>query len=175
VPPETYGRRLARLRAERGLTLRQLACPGVTAAYISRLEHDDRHASVGTTRKLAEKLGVPWQHLETGEAYAPVVVDGESYDVPAAVAAALNGRRTTMQERTTSGERIVAYRDQAGEWRWRWVAANDSDTLADSGEGYINEADMLRGAAHVRGDRDIPIVDADGNEIEVLEEAPKGE
>ena len=61
-----------------------------------------------------------------------------------------------MSERVTSGERIQFYRDQAGEWRWRWIAANDSDQWADSGEGYGNKVDMLEGAFHVRGDRDIP-------------------
>ena len=94
---ETYGRRLVRLRLERQLTLRQLACPGVTAAYISRLEHDDRCASVRTTRKLAAGLGVPWQYLETGEAYETVVVAGEPHDVPEAVAVELRALRAALE------------------------------------------------------------------------------
>jgi uncharacterized protein YegP (UPF0339 family) len=32
------------------------------------------------------------------------------------------------------------YKDRAGYWRWRLVAANNR-TLADSGEGYRNKQD----------------------------------
>lgn len=33
--------------------------------------------------------------------------------------------------------RFVVYRDTAGDWRWRLVAANGR-TVADSGEGYAS-------------------------------------
>lgn len=32
--------------------------------------------------------------------------------------------------------RIETYKDSAGEFRWRLRAANGSDVLADSGQGY---------------------------------------
>lgn len=32
----------------------------------------------------------------------------------------------------------VFYKDKAGEWRWRLVAAN-GETVADSGEGYTRK------------------------------------
>lgn len=35
------------------------------------------------------------------------------------------------------------YQDQAGDWRWRLVAANGA-TIADSSEGYTREADVER-------------------------------
>lgn len=35
------------------------------------------------------------------------------------------------------------YKDQAEEWRWRYVSPFSGDILADSGEGYKNEADCL--------------------------------
>jgi transcriptional regulator with XRE-family HTH domain len=94
---ETYGDRLRRLRAERGLTLRQLSCPGVTAAYLSRLERGERTASVHATRLIADKLGVAWQHLETGDPYSEVVIDGASYDVPAPVADAFAELRRALE------------------------------------------------------------------------------
>lgn len=62
------------------------------------------------------------------------------------------------------GERIEVYRDHAGEYRWRWVAANNSDNLADSGEGYKNKNDLVEAAEHIRGERDIPIIDAETGE-----------
>jgi uncharacterized protein len=35
------------------------------------------------------------------------------------------------------------YRDNIGEWRWR--AISNARVIADSGEGYRNKADALRG------------------------------
>ena len=63
---ETIGDRLRRLREERGLTQRDIAAPGVSAQYISKIERGQRTASVKALRKIAVKLGVSWQFLETG-------------------------------------------------------------------------------------------------------------
>jgi transcriptional regulator with XRE-family HTH domain len=63
---ETIGRRLKRLRLERGLSQRELAAPGVSYAYISRIEAGSRQPSVKALRKLAAKLGVSAGYLETG-------------------------------------------------------------------------------------------------------------
>jgi transcriptional regulator with XRE-family HTH domain len=64
--PETVGQRLKRLRLERGLSQRELAAPGVTYAYISRIETGTRQPSVKALRKLAVALGVTADFLETG-------------------------------------------------------------------------------------------------------------
>jgi transcriptional regulator with XRE-family HTH domain len=63
---ETVGERLHRLRLERGLSQRDLAAPGVSYAYISRIEAGARRPSVKALRKLAPKLGVSAEYLETG-------------------------------------------------------------------------------------------------------------
>jgi tetratricopeptide (TPR) repeat protein len=63
---ETIGQRLRRLRRERGLSQRQLASPGVSYAYISRIEGGARRPSVKALRMLARKLGVSADYLETG-------------------------------------------------------------------------------------------------------------
>jgi len=55
---ETIGQRLRRLRHERGLSQRELASPGVSYAYISRIEAGARRPSVKALRMLAKKLGV---------------------------------------------------------------------------------------------------------------------
>src|SRR5262245_43445474 len=63
---ETIGQRLRRLRHERGLSQRELASPGVSYAYISRIEAGARRPPVQALRMLARKLGVSADYLETG-------------------------------------------------------------------------------------------------------------
>src|SRR5690242_931579 len=63
---ETIGARLKRLRLERSLSQRDLSSPGVSYAYISRIEAGARTPSVKTLRMLARKLGVSVEYLETG-------------------------------------------------------------------------------------------------------------
>jgi tetratricopeptide (TPR) repeat protein len=64
--PEGVGARLKRLRLQRGFSQRDLSSPGVSYAYISRIEAGARTPSVKALRKLAQKLGVSVEFLETG-------------------------------------------------------------------------------------------------------------
>src|SRR5438094_4128314 len=68
---EAIGQRLKRLRLERGLSQRELAAPGVSYAYISRIEAGTRQPSVKALRRLATKLGVTADYLETGSDLDP--------------------------------------------------------------------------------------------------------
>src|SRR5919108_414500 len=63
---EPVGARLKRLRLQRGLSQRDLSSPGVSYAYISRIEAGARTPSVKALRKLSQKLGVSVEYLETG-------------------------------------------------------------------------------------------------------------
>ena len=63
---ETVGERLRRLRRAKALSQRELASPGVSYAYISRIEAGARTPSVKALRVLAKKLGVSVDYLETG-------------------------------------------------------------------------------------------------------------
>jgi transcriptional regulator with XRE-family HTH domain len=63
---ESFGKRLRRLRVERGLSQRDLSGPGISYAYISRLEADARRASLSAVRKLAAQLAVTPLFLELG-------------------------------------------------------------------------------------------------------------
>ena len=63
---ETVGQRLRRLRLEQGRSQRDLSAPGITYAYISRIEAGARQPSVKALRMLAKKLGVTPEYLETG-------------------------------------------------------------------------------------------------------------
>ena len=63
---EAIGERLRRLRQELGLSQRDLSGPGISYAYISRIEAGARRPSVKALRMLAKKLDVTAQYLETG-------------------------------------------------------------------------------------------------------------
>lgn len=63
---ESVGARLKRLRLDKGFSQRDLSSPGVSYAYISRIEAGARTPSVKALRKLARKLGVSVEYLETG-------------------------------------------------------------------------------------------------------------
>ena len=41
------------------------------------------------------------------------------------------------------------YKDDRGEWRWRFQASN-SKIIADSSEGYVNKQDCLHGISLVK-------------------------
>src|SRR5438105_11002927 len=73
---ETIGQRLRRLRLERGLSQREVASAGVSYAYVSRIESGTRQPTLQAIRKLARKLGVSAEELETGRR-VPEVADRE--------------------------------------------------------------------------------------------------
>lgn len=60
------GRRLRDARTAAGLSQRQLAFPGCTAVYISRIESGDRIPSLQVLRELGSRLGVSADWLATG-------------------------------------------------------------------------------------------------------------
>jgi transcriptional regulator with XRE-family HTH domain len=64
--PVALGARLKAAREHAGLSQRQLAFPGCTAAYISRLEAGARVPSLQMVNQLAARLDVSGQWLATG-------------------------------------------------------------------------------------------------------------
>ncbi len=50
----------------------------------------------------------------------------------------------------------VVYKDTAGLWRWRLLAANHK-IIADSGESYYNKADCLHGIELVKASAGAPV------------------
>ncbi len=68
---QAVGERLKSARLEAGLSQRQLAFPGCSAAYISRLEAGERVPSLQLLRKLAAKLDTDEEYLATGKARGP--------------------------------------------------------------------------------------------------------
>src|SRR2546430_17029579 len=62
---EGVGARLKRLRVAQGFSQRDLSSPGVSYAYISRIEAGGRTPPVKALRKLAQKLSVSVEDLAT--------------------------------------------------------------------------------------------------------------
>lgn len=92
--PGTIGRRVQQLRADRGLTQRQLAEPAYTPAYISTLEAGRVRASDEALRHIADRLGVAFEELATGR--------------PAHLVTALRMRLTEAQRALATGEAEAA-------------------------------------------------------------------
>ncbi|MEU9051275.1 tetratricopeptide repeat protein [Streptomyces sp. NPDC048384] len=92
--PGTIGRRVQQLRADRGLTQRQLADPAYTPAYISTLEAGRVRASDEALRHIADRLGVAFEELATGR--------------PAHLVTALRMRLTEAQRALATGEAEAA-------------------------------------------------------------------
>ncbi len=61
--PVAVGRRIRQLRQQHGLSLRQIAGPGCSPGYLSRVERGQRVPSVSVMADLAEKLGVTLEDL----------------------------------------------------------------------------------------------------------------
>src|SRR5258707_5950934 len=80
--PKEVGARLKASRERAGLSQRQLAFPGCTAAYISRLEAGARVPSLQMVNQLALRLDVSGQWLATGSEAAAVqpsdLIDAEA-------------------------------------------------------------------------------------------------
>jgi transcriptional regulator with XRE-family HTH domain len=129
---ETIGERLRRLRLERGFSQRELSGPGVSYAYISRIEAGERRPSVKALRQLAKKLGVSADYLETGSDLSASaqrelrLADAELAlrlaDEPSEAEAQL---RAILAESTESGDRPSAARAQtalglAALWQGRY-------------------------------------------------------
>lgn len=60
------GKRIRRLRLEKGLSQEEVAQPAFTAAYMSHVEHGKRRPSQGALTHIAEQLGVTLEQLLSG-------------------------------------------------------------------------------------------------------------
>jgi tetratricopeptide (TPR) repeat protein len=69
--PTAVGRRLRAARERAGLSQRQLAFPGCSPAYISRIESGDRIPSLQLLRELGRRLSVTEDWLATGSEHGP--------------------------------------------------------------------------------------------------------
>jgi transcriptional regulator with XRE-family HTH domain len=89
--PAAVGRRLFEAREAAGLSQRDLAFPGCSAAYISRIERGERIPSLQVMRELARRTGVSEHALAYGrepidEAVAERIRAAEAAEVSGDVA-----------------------------------------------------------------------------------------
>ncbi|MGX5188480.1 helix-turn-helix domain-containing protein [Streptomyces avermitilis] len=132
--PEIIGRRVQQLRAERGLTQRQLAEPAYTPAYISTLEAGRVRASEPALRHIADRLGVAYEELATGR--------------PAHLATALRLRLTDAQRTLATGEAEAAAEQYAAllaEAVEHGLAAEEAAALLGLGECATEAGDLVTG------------------------------
>ena len=90
--PVAVGKRLYDAREEAGLSQRELAFPGCSAAYISRIERGERIPSLQVMRELARRMGVSEARLAFGretlnQAVADRIRDAETAEASGDTAA----------------------------------------------------------------------------------------
>jgi transcriptional regulator with XRE-family HTH domain len=153
--PEGVGARLRRLRVERGLSQRDLSSPGVSYAYISRIEAGARTPSVKALRKLAQKLGVSVEYLETGRDIREVddrelkLADAElQLRLEADTAAAEQKLQEVLADAGASGDRVSAGRAAIG----LGLAAAHRGNHLDAVERLESALEYERVAPHLRPD-----------------------
>ncbi|MFB7931648.1 helix-turn-helix domain-containing protein [Streptomyces sp. NPDC056039] len=135
--PGTIGRRVQRLRVERGLTQRQLAEPVYTPAYISTLESGRVRPSDEALRHLSERLGVAFDELATGRS-ARLVTE-------------LRLRLTEAQRTLAVGEAEAAaeqYAELLVEAETHGLAAEQAAALLGLGECAVETGELVAGREH---------------------------
>jgi transcriptional regulator with XRE-family HTH domain len=98
VTTETVGARIRRLRLARGLSQRALSGPGVSGAYISRIENGGRQPSLETLNYLGARLGVDPEYLADGRAI-PAAKERELRLLDAEIALRMGGDLDVAEHR----------------------------------------------------------------------------
>lgn len=135
--PGTIGRRVQRLRRERGLTQRQLAEPAYTSAYVSTLEAGRVRPSDEALHHLAGRLGVAFEELATGR--------------PAHLATDLRLRLTEAQRTLALGEAEQAaaqYTSLLGEAEAHELVEEQATAQLGLGECHLETGDLTAARAH---------------------------
>jgi transcriptional regulator with XRE-family HTH domain len=153
--PEGVGQRLKRLRVAQGFSQRDLSSPGVSYAYISRIEAGARTPSVKALRKLAQKLGVSVEYLETGRDIREIddrelkLADAElQLRLEADTGGAEQKLAEVLADATTAGDRVSASRAAIG----LGLAAAHRGNHLDAVERLESALEHDRAAPHLRPD-----------------------
>ncbi|WP_405997076.1 tetratricopeptide repeat protein [Streptomyces sp. NBC_00829] len=135
--PAEIGRRVQRLRAQRGLTQRQLADTSYTPAYISTLEAGKVRPSETALRFLAERLGTSYEELATGR--------------PAHLATQLRLDLTDAQQMLADGaadDAAVRYRELLTDAEQLGLEPEQAEALLGLGDCAIEGGDLSDAARH---------------------------
>ncbi|MER6383856.1 helix-turn-helix domain-containing protein [Streptomyces sp. NPDC001250] len=131
--PAVVGRRVQKLRTQRGLTQRQLAEPAYTPAYISTLEAGRVRASDEALRHIAGRLGVAFEELAVGR--------------PAHLATDLRFRLTEAQRVLADGraeEAAVQYAELLAEAEPHGLDHLQTGALLGLGECALETGELAR-------------------------------
>src|SRR6187200_746423 len=99
--PAAVGQRVFEAREAAGLSQRELAFPGCSAAYISRIERGERVPSLQVMRELARRTGVSEQELAYGRETEAAEAVGDATERAAAYKAL--ARAATKAARALDG------------------------------------------------------------------------
>jgi tetratricopeptide (TPR) repeat protein len=152
---EGVGARLKRLRVAQGFSQRDLSSPGVSYAYISRIEAGARTPSVKALRKLAQKLGVSVEYLETGRDIREVdarelkLADAElELRLESDTSSAEQKLEEVLADASASGDRVSAARAAIG----LGLAAAQRGNHLDAVERLESALEYERVSPHLRPD-----------------------
>ncbi len=146
--PAAVGERLKRARVAAGLSQRQLAFPGCSPAYISRIEAGDRIPSLQLLRELGRRLSVTEDYLATGDATqanrfslleAEIALRLEELDRADALYTRALERATTPYERSLAEEGLGHLAFRRGELR-EAVKLFEQALVTSSAEEYERAA-----------------------------------
>ncbi|WP_149182771.1 helix-turn-helix transcriptional regulator [Streptomyces sp. TRM49041] len=135
--PSEIGRRVQRMRTERGMTQRQLAEPSYTAAYVSTLESGKVRPSETALRFLAGRLGTSYEELATGR--------------PAHLATELRLALTDAQRMLATGsadEAAVQYRRLLTDAEHLGLPAEQAEALLGLGDCALETGELTDAGRH---------------------------
>ncbi|WP_327351285.1 helix-turn-helix domain-containing protein [Streptomyces sp. NBC_01304] len=135
--PVEIGRRIQRMRTERGLTQRQLAEPKYTAAHVSTLESGKARPSETALRYFAGQLGTTYEELVTGR--------------PAHLATELRLALTDAQRLLATGtpeQAAVRYRELLAEAERLALAPEQAAARTGLGECALEAGQLADARAH---------------------------
>ncbi|MEU9395344.1 helix-turn-helix domain-containing protein [Streptomyces sp. NPDC048324] len=118
-----FGRRLRRLRLERGLSQAGLVGDGMSTGYLSRLESGERPPTQRATAYLAERLGV-----EVCELTAPPPPQSLTRELAVALSAPSGTRDVTALSRAVDED---PGDDPAARWQALWLLSRTAGRLGD--------------------------------------------
>ncbi|MFE9410818.1 helix-turn-helix domain-containing protein [Streptomyces sp. NPDC006704] len=142
--PAVIGRRVQRLRAQLGLTQRQLAEPAYTPAYVSTLESGKVRPSEAALRHLAGRLGTTYEELATGR--------------PAHLATELRLALTDAQRVLATGEAdeaALAYRGLLTRAELHGLDQERAEALLGLGECALELGELADAARHFEASEQI--------------------
>jgi transcriptional regulator with XRE-family HTH domain len=138
------------------MSQRDLSSPGISYAYISRIEGGARTPSVKALRRIAGKLGVTVEHLETGEPTSTELgVADAGVEYASLTTAELRVIRAAVEEGAReaargAAEQVIEHRQEAereelrkATRRARWMIRSQTTAV-----GYGRRTEHFAPAAH---------------------------